>query len=258
MADGDTAIAESVASDPTPETPAKPETPSPREPEQPTPQSPEKPAGLARYLKKEHQAHPDVAQFGSASDLFEEYLKLKDRDIQPDPEASAEVWAEYHASHGRPQSPNDYQLPELPKEIAEGADAYPAWFKQAMFEVGASQRQARQFWDKTVANAVEQATQRREAREKRAEAADKALRDEWGEHYNGNTELAKRAMRTFIDAEAFKELEPVMTKNPAIVQAFAKIGDAISEDSLEGGRPEGATPALLDVNPGTGRRRLKL
>lgn len=262
MADGMTATAEPQVSDAnlsTPETPA----PQKSQSEPTTTQSPETPAGISRFLKKELQSHELATKYGSASDLFEAHLttldELEKAKTFPAADAPDEEWDAYRASHGRPEKPEDYRLPELPKEIATNAEGYEDWFKSTMHAIGADQRMAEQFFQKTVERAQSQLEAATKSQKDRAEEQTRILQAEWGDNYQGNLDLAKRAFKTFAGEKAAKRLEELgLLVDAETIMMFSKIGDAISEETLVGGRPDSAGKKLKDINPATGRRGLNL
>lgn len=75
---------------------------------------------------------------------------------------------------------------------------------------------------------------------------DNKLRGQWGDKYDGNVELAKRAFSAFKpDSVAAAQMDQVMG-SPAMVELFHKIGEALGEDRLVTGDQSGMggkTPA---------------
>jgi len=76
--------------------------------------------------------------------------------------------------------------------------------------------------------------------EKLKEAMD-GVKNEWGESFDGNKELARRAIVKFGGEELAKAIdgEDLLSNNPHVLKAFYEIGKAVGEDSFTGGKPRG-------------------
>ena len=65
-------------------------------------------SGLARVLKKDYQGHELAQRYGSATELFEAYLKSQEEAENakrlPAADAPDEEWDKYRALHGRPEN----------------------------------------------------------------------------------------------------------------------------------------------------------
>ena len=122
----------------------------------------------------------------------------------PPKDASPEQWAEFYKQIGAPDKPEAYELPVPEGDSGEFAKTAAAWFK----EVGLLPQQAQALaakWNEfsaAQAQAAEAAEQQRiaqmDAQNKQQEAA---LKTEWGQQYEANMELARRAVRQFIPGD---------------------------------------------------------
>jgi len=209
-------------------------------------------AGWARSLKGKYQTHDATKQFESVTDLFERYLNMQ----APDPDASQERWDAYYNAMGRPESPDDYELPQVSEQMPNGEE-FSNWFREWAHSVGLSNRQARQAFEKFGQRADQSLEAARKAETERKVEGMEKLRGEWGDKYDGRLELANRTYQSLTSEEARTELAQLnLLENPAIIKMFADLGDLVSEDALPGGRPAGSGEALEPIDPATGYRRI--
>ena len=78
------------------------------------------------------------------------------------------------------------------------------------------------------------------------EAALKTLKTDWGKNYDKNTELMKKAVKTFADDDTTKFLkENKLADHPGIAKLFYEIGSKMSEGAFVVGEPDpGSKPNL--------------
>jgi len=186
-----------------------------------------------------------------------------DKVVLPGPDATEEDLNAFYTSLGRPADPKGYELamPEdFPEEVPVDEGLLEA-FQETAHKIGLQPAQARQLFDwyneqtktaydksqTTLSNARAEAEifdwyneQTKTAYDKsqttlsnaRAEA-ETFLRDKWGDKYNDNRERALKAVRTFVNEEDVKRFDETGMGNlPWLVEAFSRIGEAISEDKL--------------------------
>lgn len=148
---------------------------------------------------------------------------------QPIPaDDDAEGWNKFYNSLGRPEKAADYKF-DLP---AEYNPELVNFFSQAAHKVGLSKKQADAFLEGYLdfENSFrEEAVKRQEIN---ISAAQGALKQEWGNKYQENINLAARAVTAIgLDKTAQIALEESMGQ-AAFAKVFQKIGEAIcSEDS---------------------------
>ena len=165
---------------------------------------------------------------------------------------SDEEFAKAYDALGRPANAEAYEVkkPELPEGMQydeagekllrtfahengwnqkQFANAYDMYFKTRMEEVGA--------WTKTLGDA-------------RTKAED-SLKREWGDAYQGKSELARSVFQQYGDAELSQYLDTSgLGNDPRIIKIFAKIGEEMMGDSKlkhPGGGNGGITPAEIDA-----------
>ena len=158
-----------------------------------------------------------------------------DKVVLPGPDATEEELDAFYTSLGRPADPKGYELamPEdFPEEVPVDEGLLEA-FQETAHKIGLQPAQAKQLFDwyneQTKAAYEKSQTALANARTE----AEKFLRETWGDKYNENRERALKAVRTFVNEEDIKKFDETGMGNlPWLVEAFARIGEAISEDKL--------------------------
>jgi hypothetical protein len=181
-------------------------------------------------------------KFASPADVVRSYAALERRLGRsvtiPGEDALPEEIDAFYARLGRPPTPDGYG-------IIAPADDGPAKtrltrFLAAVHAAGAPRAtvQAAVDWYRQASAEVEAETARRRAAA-RAEA-DMALRRDWGTDYDRRLGLARRALHHFGGADLAATLDRSgLGNDPSWVRAFARIGEALAEDSLISGDPAG-------------------
>lgn len=134
-----------------------------------------------------------------------------------------------------PESADDYAI-EFPDD-AEGAKLVAEWFKDA----GLTKKQAAALVEKRAAafeatKAAQAAAETAEAAriESQVKADDAALKSEWGDRYEANVELGRRAVRQFeIPGEVLEAVESKVGYGQ-MLRMFARIGRGLGEDTATG------------------------
>lgn len=152
----------------------------------------------------------------------------------PGADAKPEEWSAFYAKIGKPENADGYQFTK-PEGMEGYSDQMAGWFRGASHQANLTSQQAAVMHDayvemfKTQAqtNATEAANQ------------EKALSDDiaknWGSTKDKNLALAKRAARDFgFDAKMLDSLETKIGSFK-MLDAFAKIGEAMGEDSIHKG-----------------------
>lgn len=152
-------------------------------------------------------------------------------------EMTADQLAAVHSRHGRPETPDGYQLsrPEdMPKGMNYSEDlerAARSWFHEA----GLSQVQAEELFAKWNGYAAEKFNGFAHARQAATEDGVKALRAELGPAFDRKVKLAGRAVRQFGGKELQKFLDDTgLGNDPKLVRAFISIAEKVGEDTVIG------------------------
>lgn len=141
-----------------------------------------------------------------------------------------------------PESADAYALP-----VPEGQDkAFAGEAAKWMHEAGIPVAQAQALAEKWNAYAAAQQQAADVARQQQSEADLATLRQEWGQQFDANAELGRRAVRTFgVEADAVEKISQALG-DAETLRLFARIGKHLGEGTLipEGGdRGGAATPA---------------
>jgi hypothetical protein len=184
-------------------------------------------------------------KFASPADVVRSYAALERRLGRsltiPGVDAAPEEIEAFYTRLGRPPTPDGYRIAAPPGGAGdEAARSRLAGFLAAVHAAGAPQAtvQAAIDWYRQASADIEAESMRR-ADAARAEA-DAALRREWGAGYDRRLGLARRALRHFGGAELAAMLDRGGFGNdPACLRAFARIGEALAEDSLISGDSAG-------------------
>jgi len=141
---------------------------------------------------------------------------------------AARALQELEGKSAVPESVDAYQLP-----VPEGVDAGFAgeaakWMQEAGIPVGAAQTLAGK-WNAYMVAQVQAAEQQRMVQ---GEADVNALKTEWGNQYDANVELGRRAVRTFgIDETALDAINQALG-DAQTLRLFQRIGSHLGEATL--------------------------
>lgn len=212
----------------------------------------------------------NVGRYKTPEELAKAYVNLQSqlgKSVQiPGKDASDEDWGKWYKRIGRPDSPDGYELSNVERDakLPEDQQGAETQFARAAHQHGLTKEQARRMWkymlDQSAGMLNAIAASRKEALAK----VDTQLRSELGGEYNAGLQLMKRVVGRFADAEAKKALDEGLGNDPRLVRMLINIGKVMSEDTLEGRVPSGASaeetpePGVFtyDQSPGmTGEQR---
>jgi hypothetical protein len=151
-----------------------------------------------------------------------------------------------------PESADAYELPLPAGDDGEFAKTAAEWFKEQGLNKGQAQALAAK-WNEFAAGkqgemaaAQEAAAQAAAVKaEAQAKVDDAALRNEWGERYDANVELGRRAVRQFeISADVLEGIESKVGY-AGLLRMFSKIGQGLGEDTAVGLSAKGGSRSDL-------------
>ncbi len=155
---------------------------------------------------------------------------------------AAKALRDLEASHATPDDVAAYKLPVPEGDDGKFASQAAQWMKEAGIPVGAGQKLAQQ-WN---AFQAEQAKAAQVAQQQAGERAIADLRGEWGQQYDQNVELGRKAMRTFgVPAEVVEKMAGAMG-DAQTIRVFQAIGKSMSESTLNPGGEGGSTSPAGD------------
>jgi len=203
------------------------------------------PVGFFDSLPEDLRAEPSLRNFTDPVSLAKSYVHAQrmigaDKIPLPGKSATEDEWRQVYKRLGAPDSAKGY-------DFKVGADTMRDTeieaFRTAAFEAGLNSKQAgriAQFLEGTV-------TQSRAAMEEGADAVryagEQELRQEWGQAFDQQVQLAHKAAVTFLgNTDLLDSVEladgRLLGDHPAIVKMFANLAKEIGEDNLLGDASE--------------------
>lgn len=152
----------------------------------------------------------------------------------PTDKSSAEEWEAFH-NMLRPSELDKY---ELKNEVAEGQtvdEELFAGFKEIAHKSGMTTKQAQNllnWYNESQATATNTLKEQEDASyAKEVEA----LKADWGENFDGQLSLARRALKEFADEDTLQYLQDTkLDGNVQLIRLFNKIGKGLMEDTFDG------------------------
>jgi len=210
--------------------------------------------GWMAQLGDDLKANETLTKFENVSDLGRAFIEADGKLSNSVPlltqEATAEQKAEFYNRLGRPEKPDGYELqrPQLPEGMQYSEEAEAQW-RGIFHELGLSNEQAKGLHAKF--NELQAALYQAEAdaRVKAVKDGEAALRKEWGDKYDANTELMRRAVID-IGGDALKQVldQAGLGNHPTVLKAFHQIGVRTAEDSSVRGDGGGDGGITTDAN----------
>ncbi len=163
----------------------------------------------------------------------------KDKIALPGKYGTEEDWNQVYSKLGRPETSDGYEFEYKLPEGDDGSNLNA--FKEVSHKLGLLPQQAQgilQFYDELNAAVVNEAEI---TLNDNREGVVKDLQKEFGKATDSKIQLAERVAKQFANPEIFETKLADGTplgNHPAIIRAFIKIGEAISEDKLQGAPQE--------------------
>ena len=206
------------------------------------------PTGLPDGLGEE----PSLQTFDSVDKLAKSYVNLVKKMGVPAEQllrlpGEGEPMDDVYNALGRPEDHNDYQLGDFQPEQTEN-------FRQFAHQLGLNNQQA-----ETIYQAYQQdIAERDQASQQQFEQFEvdnlSTLQQEWGDEFNHNLEMARRAFMNFATPEAVKVIEETgMGNHPELLKVFARIGEVLAEDSV---LPGSNNAVLGGMNPANAQEEI--
>jgi len=156
--------------------------------------------------------------------------------VPPKDDATPEEFSAFYNKLGRPETAEGYKLPVPEGDTGEFAKTAANWFHEA----GVNSKQAEALAGKWNEHMSSVNQQNEETLAQNAEIDIQDLKKAWGKDFEGNSELAKRAMReSGLTAEDGMSIERALGVKKA-AEVFAKLGKQYAEAPMKGGDSDGA------------------
>lgn len=218
------------------------------------------PADWRSALPEDIRADPsfkDIADVGSLGKSFINAQKLigVDKIAKPSDKWTPEQWKDFYKQIGAPDKPEAYELPKDLK-LAEGLelnnDQLNAWRKEFM-ESGLTKGQADRILKRYFENANAEFTGFANQRTQAQQQAETVLKQEFGDQYDANLDIARGALKKFGSEDLVKKLVSTgLGNDPAMVKVLLALGKATMDDQAIGGGNDmlikGSTAAQSEIN----------
>lgn len=164
--------------------------------------------------------------------------------VPPKDDASPEDFAAFYNKLGRPETADGYKLPVPDGDSGDFAKTASTWFHEA----GLNSKQAEVLAGKWNEFQSTIADQQQEEMAQKAEIDIQDLKKTWGDKFEANSELARRAIReSGLTSEEGQAIERAIGVKKA-AEVFATLGKQFAEAPMKGGEGDvggkfGFTPA---------------
>ena len=167
----------------------------------------------------------------------------------PEDLSNAEAMAEVDARLGRPEKPEDYEIPSVMVGDEERALDLSPSFRDVAHKAGLRPAQAKNLaeWYNGMLTEGREAADK--ARQEQGDLDIATLRKEWGQEFEPNVEAGKRAVQWLGWSEEQRNGIERTLGTRGFLEMFARIGRSLGEhggapaDTMGGGGPFGMTPA---------------
>jgi len=195
---------------------------------------------------------PSLQNFDTVDKLAKSYVNLVKKMGVPSeqllrlPEEGQPMDDVYNAL-GRPESADHYNLENYNPEQTE-------YFRGLAHQLGLNNQQAEVLFDAYAESINGMQQQDAEAFEQFEVDNLKSLQSEWGDNFNSNLELARRAFMNFATPEAVEVIEQTgLGNHPEILKVFSQVGALLQEDSI---LPGSSQAVLGGMNPANAQQTI--
>lgn len=188
--------------------------------------------------KPDLQRNETLGKYSSLNDALRGHIELEGKlgaAIQvPGEDATAEDWSKVFARLGRPDSQDGYRFDtvQLPEGVQADANVSAA-FKKAAHEANLTQSQAEGMYGFLMQLAGQGVKAGGAAVAVSREQAERDLRGRWKGDFDTRMAAVRRVNAAFFSPELRKLFNLTgLGNHPDVVEAFARIGEVISEDAI--------------------------
>lgn len=168
----------------------------------------------------------------------------------PGPDADETKLAEFYNRLGRPDAPEKYDL-----KIPEGGDpALTDWFKQTAHKHGLTAKQAGALFNEWNQMSGERLSAMEAESREQSEKAINDLKKEWGQGYDKQIDMGKRAVTALGFNEQQLSAYEAKLGTADMLKLFATLGSKMGEDSFEGGERSGSSS--FGLTPADARQQI--
>lgn len=156
----------------------------------------------------------------------------------PDGTFTDQQWQEHYDATGRPKTAADYKVPTYEFKAGKDIKIDDAKFvpvKEALHKAGLNQRQADVVLTTYLESVDRDIQASRLLTQNKMVEAETTLKQEWGEKYQPNIDLAKATVAKFGDEKFQEYINDQGGNDPRLIKMLAKMGAAMLEDRSRGG-----------------------
>lgn len=195
-------------------------------------------------LPEEFKNDPSLQPITSVENLVKSFVNAQkmigsDKFIVPGKYATKDEWNALYNKLGRPEEADKYELQVDKKQDEDFVKTYKQWAHEA----GLSNAQAQTIlknYNEFAEGLQQNTTTQMQANQ---EAEMNSLRQQWGDQFEANAQLAAVAAQEIIAKDpSFKEFftDPAVGDNPNMIRLMERVGRMMQEDELKG-KTEGIT-----------------
>jgi len=198
-------------------------------------------------LPQELRGNPSLAQFQGKSwdevgpTIAKSYVETKsmigaDKILKPSDKWTDKEYDAFYNQLGRPEAPDKYSMPEV--QMPEGLkldDAKIAERKALYHKAGLTDKQAKALIEADLTFVKSSYEADKQSTESAKLTAESALKQEWGDKYTANIELARSVVAKFGDEQFARYIEESgLGNDPRLIKMLAKAGQGLMEDRATG------------------------
>lgn len=216
-------------------------------------------------LPQELRGNPSLAQFQGKTweevgpTIAKSYVETKsmigaDKMLRPSEKWTDKEYNDFYTQLGRPDAPDKYSMPEV--QMPEGLkvdDTKIAERKALYHKAGLSDKQAKALIEADLTFVKSSYEADKQSTESAKMTAESSLKQEWGDKYQANIELARSVVAKFGDDQFTQYIEQSgLGNDPRLIKMLAKAGQGLMEDRATGkGTTEiapSAAHAMAEIN----------
>jgi len=187
-------------------------------------------------LPAEYQTDERLGRFKDLGGFVKSYIDMEkfvsSTGRVPREDSDTESWNSYYKHWGRPEKPDDYKVPDLPKEY-QLDNEFKGNIVKFAYDLGLNQKQFNQMinWGLNQSQGIF------EQQQKTRDGELNNLRTEWGYRYDSNRD---RAHKTIAMLTEYKRDHPFVqwlestgnADNPTVLRFFHELSNRLGEDNF--------------------------
>lgn len=210
-------------------------------------------------LPDDVKGDPSLASIKDVGSLAKSYVHAQkligtDKIAKPNDKWTPEQWRGFYKELGVPETPDKYSLPEV--KLAQGLTIESTKldkFKKIFHDQGLTPKQVSAVMQAYMEDVNSDYTARTTGEQTARASAIAELKQEFGEKYDANLDIARSVLKKFGSDQLLEKLENTgLANDPEIIRMFYTIGQGMMEDRASGSGDgllvQEATAALQEIN----------